>query len=153
MKIILHFLYKGIKVLSEVDSQIKKDIKFLPSYYKIKLETDLNNPLALCLMIIDGKVQRIKKKNNDNNFDLIIKFKHNDLAFKVLMGKKSIANAYSEHSFQLFGNICEAMVFTRILERVEGYLFPKFINKKILKEPIEREISMIKTYILCLFKG
>lgn len=150
MQIILHFLYRGIKVLNGKDTLITQELKRLPNYYKIKLETDLVDARKLCIEIVDGKVKKIKDENQ--KFDITIKFKDKDLAFKVLTGQKGIASAYSEHSFILYGNIYEAMGVTRILEQVEGYLFPKFINKKILKEPVEREISIFKTYLLCLFK-
>ena len=150
MKIILSFLYRGIKVLNKKDSQMASEIKNLPPNYKVKIETDLSNSLFWGVEFNNGQVIKLKPKQNAR-YDLIIKFKHKNLAFKVLMGQKSISQAYCEHYFQLFGNIYDAMAFTRVLERVEGYLFPKFINKKILKEPIEREISMFKTYMLCLF--
>ena len=148
MKIILHFLYRGIKVLNGRDALISEEIKRLSNNYKIKLETDLKNAKKLCIEINNGKVKKVK---DENKFDLIIKFKNKDLAFKVLMGMKGIAQAYAEHYFVLYGNIYEAMRLTRILEQVEGYLFPKLINKKILKEPVDREISIFKTYLLCLF--
>ena len=148
MRIILHFLYKGIKILNNRDSYITNDIKNLPDNYKIKIETNLKNGKCLCIQK-DGN--KIKKTKNEGDFNLIIKFKNKNLAYQVLLGKVSIADAFAKHYFVLYGNIYEAMAVTRILERAEGYLFPKFINKKILKEPIEREISFFKTYLLCLF--
>ena len=150
MQIILHFLYRGIKVLNGKDTLITQELKRLPNYYKIKIETDLVDARKLCIEIVDGKVKKIKDENQ--KFDITIKFKDKDLAFKVFTGQKGIASAFSEHDFVLYGNIYEAMGITRVLEQVEGYLFPKFINKKILKEPVEREISIFKTYLLCLFK-
>ena len=150
MKIIMHFLYRGIKVLNARDSLITNEIKALPNNYKIKLETDLNNAKKLCLEINNKKINKIKDDNNIK-YNLIIKFKNKDLAFKVFMGAKGISQAYAEHYFVLYGNIYEAMRITRILEQVEGYLFPKIISKKILKAPVEREVSILKTYFLCLF--
>lgn len=149
MRIILYFLYKGIKILNGRDSYITNDLKNLPDNYKIKIQTDLNSEVCLCIKKDGDKIKKIK---NEGEFNLIIKFKNKNLAYKVLMGKVSISDAFAKHFFVLYGNIYTAMAFTRILERVEGYLFPKFINKKILKEPIEREISFFKTYLLCLFK-
>ena len=152
MKIIMHFLYKGIKVLNGRDSVISKEIMALPNNYRIKLSTDINKPKCKCFAVTTKNNKRkIVKVKNEGTFDLEIRFKNKNLAFKVFMGKKSIADAYSEHYFQMFGNIYTAMGITRIMERVEGYLFPKFINKKLLKRPFKREISMIRTYLLCLF--
>lgn len=148
MKIILHFLYRGIKVLNGRDSLITNEIASLPNNYTIQISTDLYNAKIICFKVQDGKIIKVKKPIN---VDLKIVFKNKDLAFKVFTGQISIANAYAQHYFQMFGNIYLAMGITRILERVEGYLFPKAINKKCVKRPFKREISMFKTYILCIF--
>lgn len=152
MKIILYFLFRGLKVLNGRHSLITKDIQSLPKNYKIKIETDLINANKLCVEINNNLVNKIKDNKNEK-YDLIIKFKNRNLAFKVLMGQKGIADAFAEHYFALYGNIYDAMAVTRILENVEAQLFPNFICKKILKPPINREISIFKTYILCLFGG
>ena len=146
MKIILHFLYRGIKVLNGRDSEITNEISMLPNGYTISIQTDINKPKELCFKIVDNKIKKCKKSIPD----LQIVFKNKDLAFKTFTGKIGIANAYAMHYFQMFGNIYIAMGVTRILERVEGYLFPKCITNKCLKSPVQREISMFKTYILCI---
>ena len=148
MKIILHFLYRGIKVLNGRDSEITNELKALPNGYSVKISTDLKNGKQMAFKILDGKVQKAK---NQEYYDLQIIFKSKYLAYKVFMGKKSIADAYAEHYFQMFGNIYLAMGITRIIERVEGYLFPKSVNIKLIKIPFKRQISMFKTYLLCLF--
>jgi len=152
MKIVMHFLYKGIKVLNGRDSIITNEINSLPNGYKVKLSTDIIKPKCKCFAVITKNNKRkVVKVKNEGVFDLEIKFKNKNLAFKVFMGQKSIAEAYSEHYFQMFGNIYIAMGVTRIMERVEGYLFPKFINKKLLKRSFKKQISMFRIYLLCLF--
>ena len=148
MKIILHFMYRGIKVLNGRDSVITRELKSLPNGYTIRIDTDINKEKSICIQVIDGKVKKIKKADN---VDLAIVFKNKQLAYKTFTGKISIAQGYAEHYFQMFGNIYLAMGVTRILERVEGYLFPKCINKKCLKRPFKREISLFRTYLLCIF--
>ena len=148
IKIILFFVYKGIKVLNGRDSIITNELNNLPNGYAIKISTDLYNEKYIAFKILNGKIVRIK---NNQNFDLHIVFKNKNLSYKTLTGKISIADAFSEHYFQMYGNIYLAMNVTRILERVEGYLFPKSICKKCLKRPFKREMSILKTYFLCIF--
>ena len=93
MKIILHFLYKGIKVLNKRDSFVAENISKLPNNYKIKLETDLENGKTLCLQKCNKKITKVK---NEGSFDLVIKFKNKNLAYKVLMGKVGIADAFAK---------------------------------------------------------
>ena len=147
MKILLHFLYRGIKVLNGRDSEITKEISRLPNGYTISILTDLHKSIELCFKIVDNKIKKCKKGTKS---DLQIVFKNKDLSFKTFTGKIGISNSYAMHYFQMFGNIYIAMGVTRILERVEGYLFPKCITNKCLKSPVQREISMFKTYILCI---
>lgn len=149
LKIILFFLYKGIKVLYKRDSEITDEINSLPNNYVVKISTNLTKKTYICFSINNGKIKRLKKSEK---YDLEIVFKNTKLAFNVFSGKVSISDAYSMHYFQLFGNIYESMKVTRIMERVEGYLFPKFICNKILKKPFNREISIFKTYLLCIFR-
>ncbi len=148
LKIILWFLYRGIKVLNGRDSLVTREIKNLPENFTIKISSDIKHGKYVCFKINSGKV--VKTKYADK-IDLQIIFKDKNLAYRVFTGKLSIMEAYAEHCFIMQGNIYIAMGVTRILERVEGYLFPNKIRKRCLSKPFKREISMFKTYLLCLF--
>lgn len=148
MNIILHFMYRGIKVLNKRDSVITKELKALPNGYTIRIDTDIKKAKSICIKIENGKIKKIKKIQM---VDLAIVFKNKQLAYKTLTGKVSIAEGYAKHYFQMLGNIYLAMGVTRILERIEGYLFPKCISKNCLKRPFKREISLFRTYLLCIF--
>ena len=100
--------------------------------FKIKI-ANLN--IFLHIMIKEKNTRRVEIiKNNNNECDIEIIFKNINYAFKVLIGKKSIHEAYTERAFMLKGDIHKAMGIVRVLYIVEYLLFPKFIWRRILKE-------------------
>ena len=94
----------------------------------------------------------LKKENEKlirtetENIDLSISFKSIDILFKLVTGRLGVAQAYAEHRFLLKGDIKDAMSFVRVIDRTEGYFFPKFITKGILKQIPKREKSMLEIY-------
>lgn len=141
-RIVLFFLYRGIKVLYKKDSRVKEELDALEDGFSLEMKTSINGPKLI-----------IKKENNDiiklketENVDISICFKSVDAAFLVLTGRQGVARAYAEHRFTLKGDIAIAMVVVRCVDLVESYLFPKFITKNILKEVPKREKSMLSIY-------
>ena len=57
-----------------------------------------------------------------------------------------MAQAYGEHRFVVKGNLSLALAFTRCVDRVEGYLFPSILAKRILKRLPKKEVSSARVY-------
>ena len=71
-------------------------------------------------------------------------------AFRVFTGQIGIAQAYAEHRFTLRGNMGLAMPFVRCVDRTEGYLFPPFLARRILKRLPKKEVSTARVYLAVL---
>lgn len=99
---------------------------------------------ALCFTVKDGTIVKAAK---DAQPEVNIVFKNEKMAFRVFTGRLGIAGAYAAHAFTLRGNINETMGVVRIVDLVEGYLFPKFIAKHILKEIPEKEYPTPLLYL------
>ncbi len=78
-------------------------------------------------MIFRGFGQKIEP-------DLKVIIKDLTSAFKMVLARLGIAQAYARRRIAIEGNTVHAMVLTRILDRVEAYLFPVFLTKKMLKQ-------------------
>ena len=65
-------------------------------------------------------------------------------------GEIGIAQAYAEHRFTLRGNMGLAMPFVRCVDRTEGYLFPPFLARRILKRLPKKEVSTARVYLAVL---
>lgn len=142
-KIVLFFLYRGIRIVTKLDGEAKKEVETWKDRYTINIKTCKNGP-NLIIKKVDGKIKRIKDVDNCN---LEIIFKSLDSAFLLLTGRLGIAQAYAEHRFMLKGNIIEAMSLVRCLDIVEMYLFPKIISKNLVKEVKKRKVPMLIVYL------
>ena len=78
--------------------------------------------------------------------DILIRFKSARDAFYVFTGQMGVATAYAQHRFTVRGNVSETMGFVRCVDLAEGYLFPPFRAKSILKELPEKQLSSLRLY-------
>lgn len=142
--LILCTLGKAISKLSVLDKSVKKEVETYEDNYiiQIKILPTANN---IKLKKQDGKFVLLKKQDVQKA-DLIINFKTISSAYDTLTGKISIHDAYCQNRLIVQGDIHLAMPLVRILYKVEAYLFPKFISKKILKTKPELTVSRLKVY-------
>ena len=77
---------------------------------------------------------------------MTVRFKSPADAFRVFTGQIGVAQAYGEHRFVVKGNLSLALAFTRCVDRVEGYLFPAVLAKRILKRLPKKEVSSLRVY-------
>lgn len=140
-KIVLFFLGRGIQTLYKQDSIVKHEIIDWKENFVIQITTQ-NHEVDWKLKKENGKLVR----TNSEKIDLSISFKSIDILFKLVTGRLGVAKAYAEHRFLLKGDIKNAMSFVRVIDRTEGYLFPKFMTKGILKQIPKREKSMLEIY-------
>lgn len=85
--------------------------------------------------------------------DMTVTFRSIDAAFLVLSGRIGVAQAYAQHRFSLQGSIFDCMTFVHCVDVIEGYLFPKFITRKILKKLPEKECSAVSVYCRAILGG
>ncbi|MBR5533294.1 MAG: SCP2 sterol-binding domain-containing protein, partial [Ruminiclostridium sp.] len=85
--------------------------------------------------------------------DVTIRFKSPSDAFRVFTGQLSVAQAYAQHKFVLQGDMALAMPFVRCVDITEGYLFPDFLAKRILKRLPKKEVSTARVYRAVILGG
>lgn len=143
--VVLAVLYRGIRVLSRVDSRVRQELNALPQGQVIRLRVS-PAPKApqLAFFPAQGTIHRAPEGTTPN-IDIV--FKNEKMAFRVFTGRMSIAGAYSAHAFTLRGNINLAMRVVRVLELAEGYLFPKLIARRLLKALPEKLYPKVLFYL------
>lgn len=143
--IVLQVLFRAVRVLSRCDSRIRQELLDLPQGLTVKLSVSpAENSRSLTLTVADGTVRRADKAAKP---DIHITFKNEAMAFRVFTGRMGIADAYAAHAFTLRGNINQTMGVVRIVDRVEGYLFPRFMTRRILKEVPKKELPTLAVYL------
>ena len=147
IKTVCKFLGKSLVYLKARDDVFYEEFKTLPKNLSVGIKV-LNEPFYLVLKKEDSNLSVLKALNE--SVDLEIVFKSRKSAKLPLLGKIGVRESFSRHDIMLKGNINTAVILVRLIERVESYLFPRFITKKYLK-PIEKQISSFKLYWFLLF--
>lgn len=143
-KLIFNILIKGMSGVGKYDSEIGTELKSLPPCFKVQLGIFPYENYAQ-FMVVNNRVVKVK----DQKCDLQIIFKNKRVAKRVLLGRISIAEAFTQHAIVLKGNINLALILVRVMERTEDYLFPKWYTKAINRRP--KKVSSLKLYLWLLF--
>jgi len=113
-------------------------------------------PLVPNLTMIK-KEGHLKMQKNIEQPDLIVEIKNLATAFKMITTQLGVHHVYANHKIGLIGNIADSMKFTRIAYIVEAYLFPKFLNRQILKlSPemgLKKQINRLHIYTVGMLFG
>ena len=97
IKVILFFLYRGLKAGLKLDKDILSEAQKLNNELNVKLKI-INSPIALFINLKEGKITRFKKESDFNDAEMLeIEFKSIKDAKTVLFGKESIKQAFCNH--------------------------------------------------------
>ena len=139
-------LMRALRFLSRRDSHIKAEAKNWPVGKRLRLEVPGGSAFTLT-----GTPDGFISLRGNTRADVTIRFKSPSDAFRVFTGQISVAQAYAQHRFVLQGNMGLAMPFVRCVDRAEGYLFPAFMARRILKRLPQKEVSVPRVYAAALF--
>ena len=142
--VILHFLFYGLKVLEKKDERVGLETAEWEDGFACGIGMGDHAP-ALYMKKTDNGLIKLPSKAEE--IDLMIQFKSVEAAFRVMSGQIGVAGSYARHGFTLKGDIARAMSVVRCVDLAEGYLFPKFISKRILKEVPEKKMGLLHTYL------
>jgi len=134
VKITFWFLGRIFTFLHKIDPEVEKYWQKIENAQTFGFFIEPSGP---CLLI--ERVNRKIKTSSKciENADILFIFKTLNSAFEVFTAQKSTIRSYAENRILIKGDIGEVMWFMRIVDRVEFYLFPRFIAKKVIKKPPE----------------
>lgn len=145
--LIMTVLCRAVAELSKKDSEIGAEFTDLPEGFKINIGILPFGAYAGIIKTADGLKL---KKNGFADADLIINFKNVKSAKQVMLAKINLAQSFSRHALLVGGDIAIAMGLVRAINRVECYLFPRFMTKKILPK-IKKQACTLVIYCKILF--
>lgn len=145
IKILLFFVGRGMQSASKYDPDVKKEIEAYPDNLTITMNI-LPNGSSMTIQKQGSALQYIQ---NVQQPDLTISFKNIESAFMVLTAQIGTPQAYAEHRISVKGNVTYAVIFTRCMKILQGYLFIGIINKRIMKRlpPMPLKKQLIRIYI------
>lgn len=140
-RVVLFFLFRALNALSVRDSRVAAEAALWPEQRVLGLEVPGGPALYIA-----RRGKRLVRLKNAPAPDILIRFKSVRDAFYVFTGQLGVAAAYAQHRFTVRGNVSETMGFVRCVDLAEGYLFPPFWAKGILKELPEKQLSSLRLY-------
>ena len=146
--VVFFFLFRALKALYRRDSRIKAELDSWSDGLALHMQAGLTGPYLTVKKTAAGPV---RLKGPQPGADVKVSFKCLDSAFKLATGRLGVAQAYAQHRFYLEGDIGVTMSFVRCVDIAEGYLFPRFITRRILKGAPVRERSPLAVYAGVLF--
>ena len=142
VKIVFFILGRALQSASRFDSVIKDELKEWPRNYSIMYKVQ---PLGPSMMINKENGQLRKRTPSEKEASMVIYLKNIDFSFLLVTSQKSTVQAFLESAAYIKGDVPIAMSLIRILDRVQFYLFPRIIAKKVIKR-LPR-ISMTRRYL------
>lgn len=134
-------LLRALTYLSREDSRVRAEARSWPQGKTLRLEVP-----GAAGFTITGTKNGFQKLPKETEGDVTIRFKSPADAFKVFTGQLSVAGAYAQHKFVLRGDMGLAMPFVRCIDLVEGYLFPSFWARRLLKRLPKKEVRAARVY-------
>ena len=136
VKLILSVLGQGIRVCRNFDEEVRAEFDLLPENFVLIIGIwGSRHPLILQPQVIS---RRVSLEQPQETRMLEIRFKSVEAAWRMVTAKVSSSQAYARHDLLIKGEITKAMQMLRCIERVESYLFPKSIAKRVL--PLQLKI-------------
>lgn len=153
-KIVLTVLGRSLEVLSKYDEEIKQEISFMPTGFTFGMKILPHHGSMLMTKTSTGSLKYLNEKEGDENkCNLLFCLRNPTSAFLMFTAQMATHTAYAQHRMSAKGDLSYAMIITRCLNRLQAYLFPHFIAKKILKKvpsiPLSSLIKMrLRLYLL-----
>lgn len=147
--IVLRVVHAALVELYKLDSRVKEEFDRMPEGLSYALQTGYNAP-QLFVQWKDGKLSRLAALDKPV---CALRLKSTGISFRMFTGQMGLAQAYAQHAFSMQGEIADVMRLARLVNLVEGYLFPKFITKHILTDIPSLQVNPLRVYgrIFCGF--
>lgn len=100
---------------------------------------------------VTGTEQGFRKLPQNTPGDVTIRFKSPDDAFRVFTGQIGIAKPMPNTDLPCGETWAWPCPFVRCVDIAEGYLFPAFLARRILKRLPKKEVSTARVYLAVLF--
>ncbi len=139
---VLFILGRSIQSASRFDKIIQQELHNWPETFTLVYEIFPTGP---ALILCKQNNTLIRCRNTENVPDMTIYIKNIEYAFLLMTSQKGAVQAFLEHGAFLKGDITIALSLIRILNRIQVYLYPRILAKRVVKRL--PKISFYKRYI------
>ena len=140
--VVFFFLWRAIRALYGCDSRVRAELDSWPEGTCLHMQAGPEGPHLIIRKEADGP----RRLRDRDQAQIHVYFKSMDSVFQLVTGRLGVAQAYAQHRFYLEGDITVTMSFVRCVDIAEGYLFPRFMTRHILKGQPVKELSSLGVY-------
>ncbi len=131
VQVVMFVLGRSFQSASKLDFVIQNEISGWEDGMVVLMQVLPKGP-SMCLLKKEDRIRYLgsgaKEKPN-----LIISFKNIESAFPVMAGLMGAEQGFAQSRMIVKGDLPVAMSFIRCINRLEAFLFPKIISRRILK--------------------
>jgi len=125
-------LGRGIESASSFEESVKQEIKDWQEGFTFTMNVLPFGP-NLAMRKQGGVLKMVHLEKNEDA-DLVVEIKNLTTAYRMITTQMGAHHVFAQNKIGVQGNIADSMRFMRIVYTVEAYLFPKILNKNILKK-------------------
>jgi len=145
ISIVFFVLGKALKATVLLDDEARKELEPIPDGFTVQFAVAPSGPY-MALQKKDGLLTYLGLKKI--NADLAMIFKNTEPAFRMLTAQKSFPQVYCDGSLGVNGDLIVSMIFYRLSNIVQFYLWPKIISRLVLKKVPEMTLQKFWRRIL-----
>jgi len=131
------------------DADIQREIGVWPEGFTVEMNVLPAGP-RLVLEKVAGKLRR--RTAHRGGSDLKINFKNLESACMVMTPRLGAAPAFAQRRMSVEGNLADAMIFTRCLNIMLAYLYPRTVCRRLVKRvppmPLKKQLIRIRVHLL-----
>jgi hypothetical protein len=155
VRVVLFVLGRSLQSLSKNDREIQAEVAAWPAGLTLMMRV-LPDCGAMAVQKAEGgRLRYLGARLPEDRADIVIYIQNIEAGFRLLTGQVGTDVAYARHNIAARGDISLTVSLTRVLNRVETYLFPAFIARGLMKRLPEipffrKNLLRLKAYFLAI---
>lgn len=124
---------RALQAMTDVDGDARRDTRALPPGFLFEMRVLPSGPAMVVKHTGQGRL-RFLGAGAPRPVDLSIQFKHMVHAFRVVSFQEQTAVAFANDRMLVHGDIGHAVRMTRVLNRLQTFILPKFLAVRAVKQ-------------------
>lgn len=124
---------RALQAVSEVDQEVQQEAQALPEGFLFEMMVMPGGPSLVIEHVGDGRLH-YHGSSAPRPVNVSIRFKHITHAFLVLSFQEKTSVAFANDRMLVDGNVSYAVRMTRVLNRLEAFILPRFVARRAVKE-------------------
>jgi hypothetical protein len=150
---VLFVLGRSLQSISKHDRVIQQEVRTWPENLTLMMRILPQGGQMSVRRTPDGRLVYLGTRGNEDKAEIVISIKNTEAAFQMLTGQLGTDVAYARHCIAARGDISLTVSVTRVLNRVETYLFPAFLARRLMKRLpyipfFQKQLLRFKAYLL-----